>query len=48
MEQANKLIKFCPYCGHESEKNFIATLSNGGAWYCEGCEEEVEAYVLSK
>jgi hypothetical protein len=46
-----KLIKFCPHCGHknkEGERYFEGKLPNGGDWVCGECDEHVEAYVLSK
>lgn len=43
-----ELIRYCPHCGSKAEKEFNGLLSNGGAWTCEDCREEVEAYVLSQ
>ena len=48
VEKVKELIKYCPHCGYKSDKDFTATLSNGGVWECFNCDIEVEAYVLSK
>ncbi|WP_188006844.1 hypothetical protein GGGNBK_21530 [Sporosarcina sp. ANT_H38] len=48
INNVEKLIKYCPHCGSKADKEFVGLLSNGGAWTCEDCEEEVEAYVLSR
>lgn len=48
MDERIAEIRYCPLCGHESDKKFIERDGSGGHWICENCDELVEAYLLEK
>jgi ribosomal protein L37AE/L43A len=47
IKDVQKIVRFCPHCGYESDKPFDGVDWNGGDWDCESCKETVEGYVLS-
>lgn len=50
----DKLINFCPRCGHQLDRSVIIDdglgyykwVGNGGHWDCDNCKCVVEGYVL--